>query len=172
MYEAGKINVGGSRIGILVDDDGRFWASTGIGEPTVGPAPTRQELIVMMNKAIRQQRAKVTVAFTEVNDSPEPGKPSLRIRHGVCTGIHSANRNLLIRWESGQTSQEYGYGGKEWLRPLAEAEADVLLRLVNQRNEAVHRLAEFYDQRRLDVGAETKAAVAKSIEGVGDDVND
>jgi hypothetical protein len=86
-------------------------------------------------------------------------------RGGMVTGFHASNGNMLIRWDSGKTSQEYGSGLADAMPRLSEDDLAELKQLVQARSDAYSALAEWVKAHRFPEGIGEAADEARRLAG-------
>jgi hypothetical protein len=104
----------GQLVEIWVNSIGQFQATLD-GGATMLSATTREGLITQLKARLREASVQVEVPFTRLSQHGE-------VRHGIATGIHGGNQNVLVTWDdTGKKEQwdgrDYGYSYLVRLRP-------------------------------------------------------
>lgn len=123
--------IDGQKIPVYLNQNGEFFADVAqqTGRATV-KAESVAELRKKLHTALRRGALRVSVPislFKSDNYSRERSGP--RVENGDLTGIHAANRNVLVKID-GKTEQLQSYGEKV-LRRLSDCEARNLVDAFN-----------------------------------------
>lgn len=156
--------VKGITLGAYVDSTGRFYCNVnapiknkhamervkpelGDSEPGAVEAKSLEELKA---KALRRMnRAKIEIecwlwaSKTGYYNSPDV------LKHGFVTGRHSANRNLLVKWDGEKGRDQHGSWSRHLLK-LAPGEDKVYIQLQKDLKAAQEAIEKFETKHRLD----------------------
>lgn len=159
-YEAGTISKHGIELPVFVDEDGN-WSVTHAGRYL--HSGTKDGLAAQVGKLIKTATVKVNIPFTVL--SRNAFRTAVGVRRGVATGIHSANGNVLARWDSGEAEQlgsvGHNYGTMGDLTPEQAAE---WVRLDVAQQRAAQTLHDFERAHILSLTHAVKTAVDKAAE--------
>jgi hypothetical protein len=72
-------------------------------------------------------------------------------RHGEATGIHAANRNILVRWADGERGQLGMTRDSQLLGGMTEDESRTWLRLTETVNAADRDIYAFREAHKIDL---------------------
>jgi hypothetical protein len=118
---------------------GTFFASVHKKELS---ADTYDGLKIKIARALKEKVAKVEVPFTCLKSNRYGGE--MQVINGIGTGIHTSNRNLIVRYDGGSTEQISHWGSsREFLRRLSADEAAEWKRLNETVRKAQKALAAF-----------------------------
>lgn len=157
MAETGlTIEVSGTSYPVFISDiNGEFVVTIG------GHGTIKADSYAELKAKARKAKTPFELSFSQFDEAAG------RVRHGTVTGIHSGNRNLLIRWDDGATEQSSTYRGEYFLRRLDEDETADLNRLSSAYQKAARELFQFREARKFPKGireavndAQRKAAEA------------
>jgi hypothetical protein len=137
----GQIEVRGKSIDYTVDGDGMFSAELN------GETFKTESLRQLKDKLLaRAGKKPLNIPVTKVEETERwrshSGKALLEFTDGILTGIHSANRNLIVKWDDMSRSEQVTHYGATVLRRLTEKERLVLA----ARHNAKVRAEDEYDE--------------------------
>lgn len=150
-YTAGTIEKNGVEVEIFVDTDGR-WLADVAGKGLVHP--TRDKLADAIGRMTKRVTAKVEVPFFLVSTH----NGNVRVREGVCTGIHSGNGNLLVTWKAGNVKEQIRVGFSDDIFS-EKVYAEQCAKLLRERSEAEHRYRSHNRQFRIALEDDVKKAL-------------
>jgi hypothetical protein len=150
------IDVRGTAVPWEVDERGTFRATL---DGTGYQADTLDGLRNKLVAATRRAAVQVSVPFVVVEKPSFRGAKSLG--RGVATGRHQGSRKILVRWASGNATQEDLYGNQ--LRDLSSEEFEEGSRLLDALSKAEAAWSRFESTHGLDVGRRVDEAIAEAI---------
>jgi hypothetical protein len=159
-----KMTKNGIEVDIRVNTTfgGRFEAT--VGDEQLD-ALTWAELEKLVDRATKRVARTVKIEFTLVAQHVDhiTGKVVVNLKHGVATGLHSGNGNVLaqIRGNPVQFSR-YERNHHEIYRPFIRAEAEEYGRLLKAQHDAQNAVSAWRDERRIDL---EKLVIAALNEG-------
>lgn len=147
------LKVRGTEFEVQVEPSGQFKARfNGPDREGWVYSDTREGLYAKLMTLTKRAAVKVEVPF----DLLEGG----RVRRGVATGIHSTNRNVMVRWtDTGRTEQITHL--RDSMKPLSAGERADWVRLSAEVTGARMNLTTFEREHHLDVRREIEQAIAK-----------
>lgn len=154
-YPAGKMTVRGRTFEIYTNDDGKWLAYY---DGSAIKVDSRELLNKALMRATKQAATKVSVPFIQVGFD---WNRRIITKRGTATGIHSANRNVLVAWEDGSKEQLDRYGSTDIL--AADTDPAQWRQLVEAKQAAEQALAEFVKQHRLDLRETVQAELDQQM---------
>lgn len=109
------------------------------------------------------RRARIVVDVPVSRVTSRGGAES--IQHGVLTGKHGGNGNVLVEWDDGRKDQLDRYGSRNPLyRRLTNEEGAVLLELIANERFAHNALKAFIGATEIDPNKKVDQAIQAKIE--------
>ena len=150
--------VNGVTFVIGVDGDGRF-STIFKGDEIV--APTLETLILKLKNVTKKASTKMRIEFWRWE-----GRHSRagELKHGVVTGVHGSNRNLLIEWDNGKKEQE-SYFNEDTL-VLSPVEQVEYIAMRQKQADLEKQVETFHKRHSIDLKAAAAAELKKAgVEG-------
>lgn len=165
----GSIDVRGTKVDVFTSQDRAkgivFTAALG---PEYFSAPDFEALKRKLMNASKVKAAKVAIGFVLVG-RPDWGHDDRKILHGVATGIHGSNGNLLGKMDTDtQAGQLTHVWGSDVMRELNDEEMLELRRLIDVLELAERMFKAFTEEHALDVKEAVTDAIARATEGTDD----
>lgn len=175
MFPAGAIQRNGVIVPIFVDDVGRWHATVdtvgnGEGQSEFG-AGSRADLDRLIAQRTKRAVRKVAVPFTRLGRRAEYMGGGTVFRHGVATGLHGANGNVMVQWpgkrpgEKPVGEQLTGSTRGPYFKRLTDEQIETYARLSDALDKATKNHREFLSLYGVDL----KDAVTGALDDLKDD---
>jgi hypothetical protein len=141
-YPAGEIEVRGTKYPVTVSDHG-IWSTDYNSTRLAGS--TKEDLRIQLMSLTKRAAAKVEVRFSVLATRKYAPRGELYNRLGTATGLHSANGNILVRWDDDTKADQISerYTSEYFTPPLGEAEAGELIALREAEIAARNAVSQF-----------------------------
>jgi hypothetical protein len=161
-WAAGEVQKDGITVPLTVDDYGA-WTATVAGTTLV--ADTRDKLVTKIGQVTKGLTAEVAVPFTILDRGNHDVMPS--VRHGVATGIHAGNGNILATMDSrrGEVREQLRRGlplRTSYSKHLTDDESAEYQRLATTARDASLALSAYIRDHTVDLRALIEQALRKA----------
>jgi hypothetical protein len=140
------LEVRGAEYKVEVDGRGRF--STEVGDQHYNA----ESLDKLRDKVVRATRqSNLDIRFARPNADGT-------VRYGIVTGIHAAQRALMVRWNDGKREIIQSYNATDMLQPISYEQARGYSDLVRVAEVATTEVRRFRDEHKLNAWTEANEA--------------
>ncbi len=155
LKDFSKIEVKGKKFAVQISDKGEFFAD--YEGDQVRAESLKQLTEKLAGRIARSKRVSIPFCMWEKQSwNDKPGK----LRTGVILGIHGSNRNILVKFDDEQKSEQVSYGN--FFEPK---DADELKRLCDTLSAAEEAFENFKKKHKID----PREIVRKALGETGDD---
>jgi hypothetical protein len=144
------IEVKGKKLEVGVWDNGQFY--TELGNEQVH-ADSLEHLKTLCAKKLARAAVKLNIPFLRFDNG--------QLKRGTITGLHASNRNVLVKWEDGTSSQEYSYQSTDYIKPEL---VDEYVKLSQASFVAENALTKFTKLNNMDPKVEIRKQLGADTE--------
>ena len=149
-----QIDVKGKKFAVSITDKGEFVSDYEGDQVRAESLKSLTEKLA--GRISRSRRVSISVCMWEKESwHDKPG----RIRTGTILGLHSSNRNLLVKFDDESKSEQISYG--DFFDPK---DADELKRLAEMLNAAEKAFEKFKEEHEIDAKAKVREVLGVSGE--------